>query len=152
MARIHQSTAVRFLEIDAGHRVEGHEGKCANLHGHRYKFAIHAQAEQLDNIGRVIDFGKIKEIVGGWLDEHWDHGMIIWEKDPYAYLWEEPAMMGCDGGFHEQKHYFLPANPTAENMAAYLHDKANQLLEEYGIKVVKVECWETPNCLAIAEL
>ena len=53
----------RRLEFDAGHRVLGHEGKCKNLHGHRYSAEITVTAPDLDGLGRVIDFGVIKEKV-----------------------------------------------------------------------------------------
>src|SRR5262249_14498003 len=53
-------TCTRLLQFDAGHRVYQHEGKCANLHGHRYTAEITAQAEALDKIGRVIDFSVLK--------------------------------------------------------------------------------------------
>jgi 6-pyruvoyltetrahydropterin/6-carboxytetrahydropterin synthase len=47
---------IRRIEIDAGHRLLKHEGKCRNLHGHRYVFEVEAQSKQLDSVGRGIDF------------------------------------------------------------------------------------------------
>ena len=158
--RLHKQSAVRLLKCDAGHRVVGHEGKCKDLHGHEYFFEVQATADDLDDIGRVIDFSVIKEVVGGWIDEHWDHGMIIWEKDELAYLWtDEPTGYwdADDGGdvvygpLRHQKHFFLPDNPTAENLASYLLSKAQELLKDKGIRVERVICHETSNCYAIAD-
>ena len=73
---------------------------------------ITCEAEALDAIGRVIDFGAIKEKIGGWIDANWDHTTILWERDA-----ELSALIE---GATQQKNYLLPANPTAENMAAYL--------------------------------
>ena len=52
--------AVRHHDICMGHRVVGHEGKCKNLHGHNYRFTFYCESEELDSIGRVIDFSCIK--------------------------------------------------------------------------------------------
>ena len=74
-------TITRRLEFDAGHRVFGHESKCATLHGHRYVVEVTAQAAKLDSVGRVIDFSVLKERIGAWLDEKWDHNVIVFEQD-----------------------------------------------------------------------
>jgi len=144
MSKLDLHTICRILEIDAGHRVVGHEGKCASLHGHRYKFEIYATADDLDNIGRVIDFSILKEVIGNWLEHNWDHAMILWEEDPVAYLWQSDALS-------DQKFFALPYNPTAENLASYLFEEAEKLLKPYGVRVIKIVCWETPNCFAIVE-
>jgi 6-pyruvoyltetrahydropterin/6-carboxytetrahydropterin synthase len=150
MTRLHIYTVVRKFHIDAGHRIFGHENKCSSLHGHSYSFEVYAKAEDLDNLGRVIDFGVLKEKIGNWLEEHWDHAMILWEGDPAGHQWIDELQ--AYPPFHDQKVYLLPFNPTAENLASFLLEKSNELLIETGIKVAKVVCWETPNCCAIAEL
>jgi 6-pyruvoyltetrahydropterin/6-carboxytetrahydropterin synthase len=156
--RLHQYTIVRKFGIDSGHRVVGHEGKCASCHGHRYLFEIHAQPEEgLDEIGRVIDFSQIKEIVGVWLDSQWDHSMILWEKDPIAKLWsnhclDDEGWREGEGPLFGHKIFLLPNNPTAENLASYLLTKSNELLNKNGIIITKVVCHETPNCSAEVSL
>ena len=61
-------TATRRLQFAAGHRVHGHEGKCRHLHGHNFVVFLTAAAENLDAVGRVIDFGVLKERIGGWIE------------------------------------------------------------------------------------
>ena len=56
-------TAERYHDISCGHRVVGHEGKCKNLHGHNYRFHFSIEANTLDNVGRVIDFSIIKQVL-----------------------------------------------------------------------------------------
>lgn len=139
---------VRKFEIDAGHRVLGHEGKCKSSHGHRYVFHVHLNASELDNLGRVIDFSVVKEKIGTWLDDKWDHGMILHEDDPIALYYNDPHYDSL-GAFKNQKVFLLPYNPTAENLARYLYEEACVLLQDFvDITVLKVECWETPNCMA----
>lgn len=132
-----ESTITRILEIDAGHRLLRHESKCRNAHGHRYKFEI-KMAGALDDVGRIIDFGVVKSIVGGWLDENWDHGFIVQNGDPLA-----DALI-ADGS----KVFVTTVPPTAENLAAMLADIVAPMLAEKHIRLVNVRCWETPNCFA----
>lgn len=137
-------TCTRRLEFDAGHRVVGHEGKCAWLHGHRYVVEVEcapAAGLGLDGVGRVVDYSVIKERVGEWIDSNLDHGLILWAKD---------ALIIRFTGL-QQKLYRLPDNPTAENLAMHLLEVASQLLRGgTGVNVVRVRVYETPNCWADA--
>ena len=154
-------TIRRRFEIDAGHRVYGHEGKCASLHGHRYAFQVYFQQVEnsLDNLGRVVDFSVAKNKVGAWLENNWDHAMLLWTDDPVSIFWncdvsspkDDVILRRAIQELRKGKYFLLPVNPTAENLAGYLLEVTNQLLNETGIVCNKVECWETPNCMAIAD-
>jgi len=134
----------RRLKFDAGHRVHLHESKCRNAHGHQYIVFIHATSEYLDNLGRVIDFSVLKEKFGGWIDEHWDHGFIYYEKD----MEMEKALNMIEG----QKKFSLPYNPTAENLAKYLfHVVAPELVSDTDIFISKIVVWETENAFATVQ-
>lgn len=135
----------RRFEFCAGHRLLGHEGACANMHGHNYVAEVTvmaADAGQLDNLDRVIDFAVVKRLVGGWLDEHWDHAFLYCEDDR-----EVAKALKCVPG---QRSYPMTANPTAEVMAAHLLWKAQGLVSHLGVVVVRVQLWETPKCFAVA--
>lgn len=138
------TTVTRKFTFDAGHRVLGHSGKCRHLHGHTYTAEVTVAAEGLDNLGMVVDFGVIKEKVGTWLDQNWDHNLILHRRDPIMCLVPEARECVCDG----REPYVLPGllNPTAEVMAEHLYRAAQSLLE--GFRVVRVRLWETPNCYA----
>ena len=138
-------SAVRRLQFCAGHRVHRHESKCRHLHGHNYVAFFHAEAEALDALGRVIDFGVLKERLMPWLERHWDHGMLVCEQDVEA--------IAALNAMPDHKLYLMSTNPTAENMALYLlHEVAPQALAGTGVRVVKVVLWETENCYAEASL
>lgn len=135
-------TCVRRICFDAGHRVLRHESKCAHLHGHSYKAFFHAAADELDSVGRIIDFGVLKQKLGGWIDDHWDHGFIYNQEDEEVAEIYEKYLPG-------HKHFVLPYNPTAENMARYLLEVVGpEQLEGIGVRLVKVVLWETENCFA----
>lgn len=134
----------RKIEFDAGHRVLGHEGKCANIHGHRYVALITVEGG-LDNIGRVIDFSVVKEIVGKWIDDNWDHNLLLHEKDPVAEFYEDMDYAKVQEFFGPKTPFLMECNPTAENMSAYLLKLANEILPA-NITVTNVRIYETPNC------
>lgn len=138
MARI-----TRRLDFDYGHRVLGHESKCARLHGHRGVADITVDSLGLDSLGRVIDFSQIKLKVGKWIDEELDHNMLLHPDDPLLLC--DPII------FAGKAPFIMPAyakNPTAENIAHVIFDKAVELLNGGGLSVYRVRVWETPNCHA----
>ena len=134
-------TCTRRIEFDAAHRVMGHEGKCKNLHGHRYALEATFAAHELDTLGRVVDFSVIKEKLGAWIDDNWDHTTILYDKDQ--------KLGGAIDGITGQNIFYLPANPTAENMAEYIFTTiCPQLFKNLPITCVRIRLYETPNCYA----
>ena len=146
----------RRLEFDAGHRVFGHEGKCAHLHGHRYVAEVTAQPKQaLDGIGRVVDFSVLKAVVGTWIDNYWDHNILLSCRDPLAQLWQGKENHGAQGlafiAFGSKPPFIFDSdyeNPTAECMARCLYEVSVALLATLPIVVTRVRIYETPNCWA----
>jgi len=49
--------------FDSAHKLEWHQGKCQNLHGHRWEVEIRIKTIRLDENGIVIDFGDLKRIL-----------------------------------------------------------------------------------------
>lgn len=137
-------TVMRKVDFCAGHRLVGHEGKCANLHGHNYLAEFYISGNEIDELGRVVDFAVIKKLFKGWIDDHWDHGFILWDKDTQA----------IDALRQVEPHrlYLLPYNPTAENLARYLLEvispKLIESIKGYRLQVRKVIVWETNNAFA----
>jgi 6-pyruvoyltetrahydropterin/6-carboxytetrahydropterin synthase len=136
-------TCTRRIEFDAAHRVMQHESKCKHLHGHRYAIEATFSAEALDALGRVVDFSVVKAVLGAWVDAHWDHTTILYKEDK--------ALGDAITQHSPQSIYYLPNNPTAENMAAYLLEViCPSLFADYPIWCEKIRLWETPNCYAEA--
>lgn len=133
-------SAVRKLQFCAGHRVLGHESKCAMLHGHNYLVYLHARPKQdLDELGRVIDFSVLKGRFLPWIEENWDHGFILFSQDSEAI-----ELLSKVKG---QQLFILDVNPTAENLALHiLNIVAPALLEDTAVEIHKVVLCETENC------
>ena len=129
----------RRFEFDAGHRVVGHLNKCQYIHGHRYVLEVIAESERLNELGMVVDFGLLKNIIKKWIDENFDHTLIL--KDSDKDLGDKIS------SWTGQKIYYLKQNPTAENIALHLkHDVMPQLFTDGLFKIVKLKLFETPNC------
>ena len=137
-------TVMRQVRFCAGHRLLNHEGKCANLHGHNYLVEFHVSGNEVDELGRVVDFSVINKLFKGWIDENWDHGFILWDQDRNAIDALEQVT--------PNRIYHLPYNPTAENMARYLmREIGPKLIDQikgYDLKLSKVVVWETEKSSA----
>jgi 6-pyruvoyltetrahydropterin/6-carboxytetrahydropterin synthase len=124
----------REIDFCYGHRLLDYEGKCRHLHGHNGRVLVTFAAARLDPRGMVVDFGEIKRVLSGWIDDALDHRMILRRDDPAVPLLEqlgEPLVL-------------MDANPTAENIARLIFDFA----AGRGFPVVEVRLWETPRCCA----
>jgi 6-pyruvoyltetrahydropterin/6-carboxytetrahydropterin synthase len=124
----------REITFCYGHRLLNYDGKCRHLHGHNGRAVITLEAERLDDLGMVVDFGVLKRVVGGWIDEALDHKMILHKDDPALPL------LRAQG----EPVFVLDVNPTAENLARLIFDHA----AGQGFPVVEVLFWETDSCHA----
>ena len=138
-------TCTRRIEFDAAHRILNHESKCKMLHGHRYALEATFEAADLDDLGRVIDFGEIRQILGAWIDDNFDHNTILSQYD--KKLGEKIAAET------KQEIFYLNENPTAENIAKFLlKELCPKLFADKNVKCVAVKLYETPNCYVEAKI
>ncbi len=140
-----KTTATRRLEWDSAHRVLKHESKCATIHGHRYAAEIECESNELDAVGRVIDFGVVKERIGAWIDDNWDHTSLVNSEDAILL---EATMRDHRLNGRRPPYVFERAEPTAENIAAKLFGMSRELLAGTDVRVIRVRVYETPNCFA----
>lgn len=134
-------TCTRKIHFDAAHRILDHESKCKYLHGHRYVVEATFTSYDLDDIGRVIDFGVIQSVLGKWIDENFDHNTILSKDDKkLGDLIESQT---------KQKVFYLDYHPTAENIARFLFDEiCPKLFKKHSIRCSEIKVNETPNCHA----
>lgn len=131
-------TAIRYHDISCGHRVYGHESKCANLHGHNYRVTFTVGGD-LDSLGRVLDFSVIKSRLCAWLEDNWDHKFILWEQDPAV-----DTLRSLDSTV-----VTVPFNPTAENLGQHLISVVGPAqLSGTGCELLEVNIEETRKCSA----
>jgi 6-pyruvoyltetrahydropterin/6-carboxytetrahydropterin synthase len=124
----------REIRFCYGHRLLHYEGKCRHLHGHNGRAVITLETPQLDNLGMVMDFSRIKDVIGSWINQALDHKMLLHKDDPVLPLLQrlgEPV-------------YVMDVNPTAENIARLIYDYTR----DQGFPVLEVQLWETEHSLA----
>lgn len=129
--------------FDSAHFLANYNGKCGNIHGHRWKVEIEVQAEELVSGGQldgmVIDFGDLKKDVKEIVD-FYDHALIIEENT----MRKETVEHLNQDGF---KIINVKFRPTAENFSAFFF----KYMEEKGYNVKRAVVYETPTNSATYE-
>ena len=122
------------VQIDTSHRLLHYEGKCANLHGHRWKIEIWIEGEPDPVTKILIDYSMIRKIV-----DKYDHQIILNQEDPMVPRIRE---------FHPV--ITTPGDPTSELMALLIRDDLHAFCKKQGIKatVSKIRVWESPTAFA----
>lgn len=115
--------------FDAAHYLRGYQGKCENMHGHRYTIVVKVSAEKLNDIGLAYDFTDLKAHLNEIL-ERYDHTCLN-DVKPFDKI-----------------------NPSAENIATTIYKELKKSLGVARDKPAKeveapvmsaVEVWETPH-------
>jgi 6-pyruvoyltetrahydropterin/6-carboxytetrahydropterin synthase len=68
--------------FETAHRLPHLGGKCRNLHGHSWVATVSVAANNLSGDGTVVEFGRFKSCLRGWIDTHLDHGTMLGHRDP----------------------------------------------------------------------
>lgn len=129
--------------FDSAHFLSNYKGKCANIHGHRWRVEIEVESEtlidggQLD--GMVVDFGDLKRDVKEMVDSY-DHALIIQE----GTMRKETLNCLLEDNF---KIIEVKFRPTAENFAAFFF----MCMKEKGYDVKRATVYETPTNSAVYE-
>lgn len=130
--------------FDSAHFLKGYEGKCHNLHGHRWRVVAEIQGETLSTArqtrGMVVDFGELKALLKAMCNEL-DHSFIY----EAGSLRPSTEVALKEEGFRMIE---VPFRPTAEQFAEYFYKK----IQAKGYAVHRVEVYETPNnCASYGE-
>jgi 6-pyruvoyltetrahydropterin/6-carboxytetrahydropterin synthase len=109
----------------AAHNLRNYRGKCENLHGHNYKVRVTLAGAELDATGLLYDFVHLKQVIQNVIGSL-DHQYLN-ELKPFDVL-----------------------NPSAENIARYIYDKAAKELRSApnGTGISSITVWETENSAA----
>lgn len=121
------ATISKEFAFSASHQLDGlpDDHQCARLHGHNYVARLTIEGEVREP-GFVVDYGELAPIKD-WIDETLDHRHL---NDVFDF------------------------NPTAENMAGHLADRAADLLASAGydnVTRVAVSLSETPKTWATVD-
>lgn len=137
------------VEFSAAHRLMHHKGKCRNVHGHNYKAVVTltGDVDKGGDTGMFIDFGDARKEIKSWIDEKWDHALLLNSSDPLLELGScnRPAYPSGISSF--AKVYSFEQDPTAEELASTLFLEISERFPE-GVDVSRVEIHENSRSTA----
>jgi 6-pyruvoyltetrahydropterin/6-carboxytetrahydropterin synthase len=111
-------------DFSAAHNLREVGGKCESLHGHNFIVEVAVESQSLNEEGMVIDFRILKAKTKDVLD-------IL----DHRYLNELP--------------FFGNANPSSENLAAYIFHELSRQIDQETRRVIWVSVGESPNSRAV---
>jgi 6-pyruvoyltetrahydropterin/6-carboxytetrahydropterin synthase len=114
-------TIAKRFEFAASHRLDGlaPDHPCTRLHGHNYSVEIELAAPEVDSVGFVLDYRSL-DLFKRWVDDTLDHRHL---------------------------NDVLADNPSAENLARYIHHVVRGLVPR-SVTLAAVRVCETPKTMA----
>ena len=117
----------KIFEIESGHILSKHPGKCRFPHGHSRRVEVVLAADTLDANDMVCDFKAVKLALQAFLDS-WDHALAVNTDDP-------------NFAFYQAKHGerlipFAHTDPTTEVMAQTIYAELARALAGPTDKVI----------------
>ncbi|MDK4536538.1 6-carboxytetrahydropterin synthase QueD [Kingella kingae] len=131
-------TAKEFT-FDMAHMLDGHDGKCQNLHGHTYILQVEISGnlhESGAKKGMVMDFADLKAVVKTHILDKMDHAFI------YDITSERECQVANLLNQLNSKTYGIKTRTTAEEMTRHIF---NVLTAEANLPVSLIRLWETPS-------
>jgi 6-pyruvoyltetrahydropterin/6-carboxytetrahydropterin synthase len=105
--------------FDAAHSLRGYDGECSRLHGHTWDVEVTVEGSELDAVGILYDFKRLKADLRAALDP-FDHRCLD-DVPPFDTM-----------------------NATAENLAREIHETLASAVVGQGVVVSEVVVWESP--------
>ncbi|MCU0822634.1 MAG: 6-carboxytetrahydropterin synthase QueD [Spirochaetes bacterium] len=111
-----------YDRFSSAHFLKGYKGECESLHGHNWKVEIEVQGEELDNVGMLMDFKRLKAIL---------HDILV----------------NLDHRLLNDIHPFSESNPSSEIISGYIYKTVKEKLPQ-GLSIHMVSVWESENSVA----
>jgi len=107
----------------ASHQLRGYQGRCERLHGHNWKVRVHLAADELDDIGMVLDFHVLDDIMSEAIGP-FDH-VHLNDVEPFNVL-----------------------NPSSENLARIIFERVRDRLPAGSVRAIRCDVWENDRSRA----
>jgi 6-pyruvoyltetrahydropterin/6-carboxytetrahydropterin synthase len=121
--------------IEVAHRLSLTPGKCENIHGHSMWVELALYGTTINESGMLegMDFGGVKKAFRAYLDEKFDHRLLLNIEDPWADNLDLPGL------------FATPGDPTTENISRWIYGWAvEEFNTPYGsLRVASVKVDET---------
>ena len=104
----------------SAHQLRGYKGKCENIHGHNWRVILSVKGDVLNDIGLLIDFNDLKDIlkkITGYLDHK-----NLNDIEPFTAI-----------------------NPSSENIAEFIAARAQEEINRINpdLLVESITIWES---------
>ncbi len=140
----------KSIELESGHLLSKHPGKCQFPHGHTRSVELVFVADSLDDNDMVLDFKAVKQMMGNFLDS-FDHALCMNTQDANYETFR--AIYG------EQIIPFEGMDPSSERMAERVFLYARDALARAAagelsypvrdsVRLERVRVWETSSSWA----
>lgn len=106
--------------FDAAHYLRGYQGKCENVHGHRFQVVANVRVKQIDDVGMAYDFSQLKKQLGE-IVSRFDHTCIN-DVPPFDRI-----------------------NASSENIASTIYNELQAMLKAANASVYSIQVWESPD-------
>jgi 6-pyruvoyltetrahydropterin/6-carboxytetrahydropterin synthase len=137
----------RLCSFPFAHRAHNHNGHCALIHGHNWQFDITFKADETDENGFVIDFGKLKPLKDD-LARIFDHTLLINNTDPLA------RSIRSFLNDHHLQNVRMVDDCSCEGIAKLVYELTAAWVKEQTagrVTVATVTIWESDNNYATYE-
>jgi len=126
------------FKFETAHALDMHDSKCKNIHGHSYKLIVTVLGipitdDSRPDIGMVIDFTDLKNIVNENIIDKLDHALI---------LKSDSRFKGIE--VHNSKTIYVDYHPTCENILLEVVEIIKDKLPE-AVELVYAKMNETAN-------
>ena len=131
----------KIFTFDASHMLDGHDGKCQNLHGHTYQLEVTVASILINEgakAGMVMDFADLKTSVKQTILEPFDHAFLYHGNN------ERESQIAALLESWQMKTLRLNQRTTAEHLAIEMYHR----LQAVGVPVCRIKLWETPTSYA----
>ncbi len=106
--------------FDAAHYLREYQGKCEEMHGHRFEVVVSLKCDRLNDIGLAYDFSELKQHLNEILNNY-DHTCIN-DVAPFDTI-----------------------NASSENIAVTIYEQMSKKLGESATYLSSVQVWESPT-------
>lgn len=170
--RVMSSSIAVKHNIEVAHRLFELPGKCEQIHGHSMWVTMELTGRVNDKgILAGIEYGDLKKMFRGHLDEEYDHRLLLNASDPFArpiypivgdeliHVQQEGSELSFLGEYItklDTRQVFLPGlqatpgDPTTENLSQWIANAMEERLQEMqqggsiqDLFTMEVTVWET---------
>lgn len=138
-----QSIAIRH-SVEMAHRLYHTPGRCQQIHGHNWRVELTLFGPvNRDGLLAGLNFSIIKPEFRKYLDDTFDHRILLNERDPWAGFLRTELNAEGDAGTPLPGLQTLSVDPTTENFARIIGETVIERFHLPAVSEMRVRVDET---------